>query len=72
VAWLQKWKREVLHHPPLSPDLAPSDFYLFKPFWSFFSRKIFEDQNALQKTVVQYFTYLRKEHCHELKFKLVK
>jgi hypothetical protein len=29
AAWLQKWKWEVLQHPPHSPDLAPSDLYLF-------------------------------------------
>jgi hypothetical protein len=28
---LQNFKREVLEHPPYSPDLAPSDFHLFGP-----------------------------------------
>jgi hypothetical protein len=32
----------------------------------------FEDQNALQKTVVQYLASLGKEHYHEGMFKLVK
>ncbi len=28
-AFLDKWKIEVLGHPPYSPDLAPCDFWLF-------------------------------------------
>jgi hypothetical protein len=58
VAWLQKRKWEVLQYPPHSPDLAPSDFYLFWQFKNFLSGKIFENQNASQKTVVQYFQSL--------------
>jgi hypothetical protein len=59
-----------IHHH--SPDLAPSDFYLYGPFKHFLSGKRFEDQTALQKTVVQYFTSLGNEHYHEGTFKLVK
>jgi histone-lysine N-methyltransferase SETMAR len=69
---LQKRKREVLQHPPHSPDLAPSDFYLFGPFKNFLLGKRFEDQNALQKTVVQYFTSLGKENYREGMFKFAK
>jgi hypothetical protein len=68
---LQKRRWEVLQHPPHSPDPAPSDFYLFRPFKNFLSRKRFEDQNALQKTVVRYFTSLGKEYYCEGMFKLV-
>ena len=28
---LRKLKFEVMAHPPYSPDLAPSDYYLFGP-----------------------------------------
>jgi hypothetical protein len=49
-----------------------SDFYLFRPFKNFLSGKRFEDQNTLQKTVVQYFKSLGKEHYHEGMFKLLK
>jgi hypothetical protein len=66
---IRKW--EVLQHPPHRPDLAPSDFYLFGPFKTFLSGKIFEDQNALQKTVAQYFTSLGKEYYREGIFKPV-
>jgi hypothetical protein len=64
--------KEVLQHPPHSPDLVSSDFYLFGPFKNFLSGKRYEDQNTLQKTVVQYVTSLGKEHYREGLFKLVK
>jgi histone-lysine N-methyltransferase SETMAR len=35
----QQW--EVLDHPPYSPDLAPSDFYLFGPLKHHLSGNIF-------------------------------
>jgi histone-lysine N-methyltransferase SETMAR len=63
---------ENLQHPPHSPDLAPSDFCLFEAFRNFLSGKRIEDQNALQKTVVQYYTSLGKKHYLEETFKLVK
>jgi hypothetical protein len=45
----------------------PSDFYCFGPFKNSSSRKRFEDQKTLQKTLVQYFTTLGKEHyCERL------
>jgi hypothetical protein len=72
AACLQRRKWEVLQYPPHNPDLVPSDFYLLRPFKNFLSRKRFDDQNALQKTVVQYFTSLGKEHYCEGMFKLVK
>jgi hypothetical protein len=43
---------ENLQHPSHSPDVAPSDFCLFGAFKNFLSGKRFENQNALQKTVV--------------------
>jgi histone-lysine N-methyltransferase SETMAR len=71
ATWLQKRRWEVLQHPPHSPDLAPSDFHLFGPFKNLLSEKRFEDQNALQKTVLQYFTSLGKEHYCEEMFQFV-
>jgi hypothetical protein len=45
----KKCKWEVLQHPPHSPDLAPSNFYLFRSFKNYLSGKRYEDQNTLQK-----------------------
>jgi len=71
-AWLEKSKWEVIQHPTYSPDLAPSDFHLFGLFKNFLSGKRFDDQNALQNPVLQYFTSLGWEVYHEGNFKLVK
>jgi hypothetical protein len=60
--WLQKRMWKVLQHPPHSPDLVATDFYLFRPFKNFLSGKRIEAQNTLQEMVVQYFTSLGKEH----------
>jgi hypothetical protein len=72
AACLQKHKWEVLQHPPHSPDLTQSDFYLFGPFKNFLSEKRFDDQNSLQLTVVRYFTSLVKKHYCEAMLELVK
>jgi hypothetical protein len=58
-------KAKVLQHPPHSPHLAPSDFYLFGPFKNFLSRKSLRTKTHCKKTVVQYFTSLGKEHYLE-------
>jgi hypothetical protein len=63
-------QKEFPQQSPYSPDLVPSDFYIFGPFKNILSGKRFEDQHALQKTVGQYFTSLGKElYCEEM-FKL--
>jgi hypothetical protein len=71
AAWIQKRKREVLQHPHSASNFAPSDFHLFGTFQNFLLGKRFEDQNTLQKTVLQYFTSLGKEHYCDGMFKLV-
>jgi hypothetical protein len=45
---LQKLKWNLLTHPPYSPDLAPSDFYLFGKLKS---DSRFADNNAVMQTV---------------------
>jgi hypothetical protein len=63
---------EVLWHAPHRPDLVRSDFCLFGPFKNFLPRIRFEDQNTMQKTVMQYFTSLGKERYYERMLKLIK
>jgi histone-lysine N-methyltransferase SETMAR len=41
----------VLPHPPYSPDLAPSDFYLFSPLKSALRGKIFNGVEEIQEVV---------------------
>ena len=40
------WK--VLTHPPYSPDLSPSDYYLFRSLQHFLSGKNFENPEAIK------------------------
>jgi hypothetical protein len=61
-----------VQHPQQSSDIVLSDFYLFRPFKNVLSGKRFEHQNALQKTVVWYFTFFGKEHYREGMLQFVK
>lgn len=46
---------EVLPHPPYSPDIAPSDFHLFRSLQHFLCDKKYENMDALQKALSTYF-----------------
>jgi [histone H3]-lysine36 N-dimethyltransferase SETMAR len=46
---------EVLPHPPYSPDLAPSDFHLFRSLSNHLQEKHFDDQNALEMDLKNFF-----------------
>ena len=48
---------EVLSHPVYSPDLAPSDYHLFRSMAHFFRDKIFFDIESIKKEVAQYFGF---------------
>lgn len=45
----------LLPHPPYSPDLAPSDFYLFRALKKHLRGKRFESQNALKECTMEFF-----------------
>ncbi|CAD5214554.1 unnamed protein product [Bursaphelenchus okinawaensis] len=42
VAKFRELGYEVLEHPPYSPDLAPTDFHLFKHLSSFLNGRIYK------------------------------
>ena len=42
-------------HPPYSPDLAPSNYYLFRSLQNFLNGKSFNDDKALKSHLVQFF-----------------
>ena len=44
-----------LKHPPYSPDLAPSDYFLFRSLKKFLRGRQFSDDNAVKKAVTGYF-----------------
>ena len=46
---------EVLSHPPYSPDLAPSDYHLFRGLKAFLKHQSFQTSQDLEKAVVGYF-----------------
>ncbi|GFY35086.1 histone-lysine N-methyltransferase SETMAR [Trichonephila clavipes] len=50
-AILKQFKWEVLDHPPYSPDLAPSDFHLFRYLKSHLGGKSFHDDDEIKDKV---------------------
>ena len=46
---------ETVPHPPYSPDLAPSDFHLFRPLKQFVKQKTFVNYESLKKAIVTFF-----------------
>jgi len=53
---------ELLEHPPFSPDLAPSDFYLFPKFKFFFVGQRFSSNQEAITAVKGYFKDLTNNH----------
>ena len=45
----------VMLHPPYSPDLAPSDYYLFRSLQNSLNGKTFNDDEAVKSDLVQFF-----------------
>ena len=56
VALFNKYRFETLEHPPYSPDIAPSDYYLFKNLKTHLRGKNFETERELIDAVEGYFT----------------
>ena len=46
---------EVLTHPPYSPDLAPTDYHLFRYLSNSLRDKKFEEYEDIQKFVPDFF-----------------
>lgn len=55
MAKLRDLRCEILDHPPYSPDLAPSDFYLFLTFKKFLVGKHFSSNEDVIAVVKHYF-----------------
>ena len=47
---------EVMPHPPYSPDLALSDYYLFRSLQNHFNGKKFVSNKAVKNELIQFFT----------------
>jgi len=51
TALLEKFKWDILDHPPYSPDLAPSDFHFFLHLKKHLTAKNFENDIEVQEKV---------------------
>ncbi|GFV00359.1 histone-lysine N-methyltransferase SETMAR [Trichonephila clavipes] len=47
---------EVLPHPPYSPDIAPTDFHLFRSNQHFLTNKKFQNFDDMKNAISRYFT----------------
>ena len=47
---------EVLPHPPYSPDLAQSDYHLFRSLSNHLTNKKFDDFNHLKNDISSFFS----------------
>jgi histone-lysine N-methyltransferase SETMAR len=61
---------ELLEHPPSSPDLAPSDFYLFPKLTLFLAGQCFSSNQEAIAAVEGYFADLKKNHYRDGKMVL--
>ena len=52
---LEKFRWEVLPHPAYSPDLAPSDYHLFRSLSDDLRGKHFDDEGPLKKYLEDFF-----------------
>ena len=63
---------EILPHPPYSPDLAPSDYYLFKHLHYFLNDKIYSKRDQLKQDLDDFFASQPVEFFKKRIEKLVK
>lgn len=54
---LERLDWEVLPHPPYSPDIAPSDFHLFRSLKSWLKGRRFNSVEDIQTALQEYFDY---------------
>lgn len=45
----------VLPHPPYSPDIAPTDYHLFRSLAGFLEKKKFDDEGHLKQDLESFF-----------------
>ena len=61
---------EVMLHPPYRPDLAPSDYYLFRSLQNSLNCKTFNDDEAVKSPLVQLFANKDQKFCKRAIMKL--
>ena len=64
TALLEKFKWDILDHPPYSPDLAPSDCHLFlHPKKHLAGKKFDDDDDETQEEVMTWFKEQAADFC---------
>ena len=56
---------ETLPHPPYSPDLAPSDYHLFRSLQNFLQGKTFGSTDEVQNAVREYLSLKNPDFYHK-------
>ncbi len=64
VDFLDNTRTHLLPHPPYSPDLAPSDFFLFARLKKNLRGEIFQDIGELQQRVDQEIGLITADEFH--------
>jgi len=62
---LKEFGWEILPHPPYSPDIAPSDYYLFRSLQHFTKGKNYETKEEIQTDMTDFFNDKSKEFYRE-------
>ena len=62
MAKLHELRFELIPHPPYSPDLAPSDFFLFPSLKKWLGGRKFSSNVAVEAAVNNYFSGLDESH----------
>lgn len=58
---IQELGWEVLAHPPYSPDLAPTDYHLFRSLQDYLAEKRYHDDDALKTDLAKFFASKKPE-----------
>jgi histone-lysine N-methyltransferase SETMAR len=68
---LEKFGWETFDHPPYSPDLAPSDLYIFPKMKEFLGSKQMATDEEAKETVTDWLNGLAADFCNKGIVKLV-
>jgi len=60
-AAIQQCGFQQLNHPPYSPDLAPSDYFLYRVMKNFFRGKRFSSDEEVKEAVTTWFEEQSKD-----------
>ena len=62
----------IVPHPSYSPDLAPSDFHLFRSMQHFLEGKKFSDEAEVKTALTSFFDAMPTSFYHSGIFNLIK